>query len=1171
MRNFFRSAAVGIVLICCYLSGFSQGSTSKGTEFWTAYMANSNPPGSDMGSVMFLYITSDVNTSGVVTLKDKSYTQLFQVTANKITTITIPATAFINAQGTFDKGIHITSLQPVAVYAHIFAENSSGATLLLPVPTLGKDYYSINYIQKSNQKSTYSAFMVIATEDNTTVEITPTATLLDGKAANQTFQVKLNTGQVYQGLSSTDLTGTRISSTGSDKGACSKIAVFSGSTRIYIGCISTSNKENISSDNLFQQVYPTASWGKNYITVPLKKRNYDIFRIVLNDSNTKVQLNGTPLNSTAFVNGLYYEFNSDKPNVISADKPIQIVQYAVTQGSTLTCGSDANDVGDPEMIYLTPLEQTVDHVTLFSANNFLILNSYINVLLKTNQVATFLLDGVHYSTFTPVPGNPAYSYAQISVASGTHSISAAIGFNAIAYGFGVHESYGYAAGTNLQDLNSFVALQPRGTNLLLPNGCTGVGYNLLLNLPYQPSVIIWDMKDGTAPVTDVNPQAQVVQRDDQTLYLYKYPKSPINVKAGKYIAVATATNPNTTICGSTLQYELDYTISDPPTAKFGVSDACLDDPATFTDQSAISVPVKTWSWDFGDGQPASVSQNSTHKYASPGDYTVSLAITDVDGCTSVASQKVHIYAKPKSEFTAPVTGCIGQNIVFANNSSTTEGKIVKWIWDFGDGGTNTFDNSTASVNHTYTQSGTYIATLTVVSDNSCTSQPYSQSITIGPLAEVDFLMPDICEADPFALFTNKSTIADGTEPDLIYHWDFGDNNNKVDPNISTEKDGKHHYSAAGTYTVTLSVQSKYGCISSKTRSFTVNSNNPIVDFAPENTSSLCSGNDIVFVDKSSVVTGAITKIVWYFDYNNDPLNAVTFNKADIPVDRKYRHTYNVTELTQKTHTYEVREVAYTGETCFNTTDKYITINTSPVVSLLPTPDICQGANPVQLGINTNGFIGTGVFSGPGVSPQGLFNPTIAGPGIASISYTFTSAGCDYTTSEQINIIPDPTVSAEPVVTMLEGIPITLNATAEGNSLTYKWTPSIGLNQDNVLNPIVNATDNTNYVLTVTSADHCTAQASVLVKVLKNIIVPNAFTPNGDGINDTWMIKYIDKYPGCTVDIFNRYGQKVFTSINYNQEWDGKYKGNYLPSGTYYYIINLKNGRTTVSGSVTIIR
>jgi gliding motility-associated-like protein len=86
-----------------------------------------------------------------------------------------------------------------------------------------------------------------------------------------------------------------------------------------------------------------------------------------------------------------------------------------------------------------------------------------------------------------------------------------------------------------------------------------------------------------------------------------------------------------------------------------------------------------------------------------------------------------------------------------------------------------------------------------------------------------------------------------------------------------------------------------------------------------------------------------------------------------------------------------------------------------------------------------------------------------------------------------------------------------------------------------------------------------------------IVIPNAFTPNGDGINDKWAIKYIENYPKCTVDIFHRWGGKVFSSVGYGVHWDGRSKGTDLPAGTYYYIINLKNGLSSMSGWVAIIR
>jgi gliding motility-associated-like protein len=90
-------------------------------------------------------------------------------------------------------------------------------------------------------------------------------------------------------------------------------------------------------------------------------------------------------------------------------------------------------------------------------------------------------------------------------------------------------------------------------------------------------------------------------------------------------------------------------------------------------------------------------------------------------------------------------------------------------------------------------------------------------------------------------------------------------------------------------------------------------------------------------------------------------------------------------------------------------------------------------------------------------------------------------------------------------------------------------------------------------------------------ITPDIIIPNAFTPNGDGINDTWDIQKIGNYPDCSVQVFNRYGNLVYSSTGYSIPWDGTYKGIQLPTGTYYYLINLYAGIPVLSGFVTIIR
>jgi gliding motility-associated-like protein len=123
----------------------------------------------------------------------------------------------------------------------------------------------------------------------------------------------------------------------------------------------------------------------------------------------------------------------------------------------------------------------------------------------------------------------------------------------------------------------------------------------------------------------------------------------------------------------------------------------------------------------------------------------------------------------------------------------------------------------------------------------------------------------------------------------------------------------------------------------------------------------------------------------------------------------------------------------------------------------------------------------------------------------------------------------------------------------------------------MLQPQASPVDDISYKLTATSGEGCKASDDISIKVLKALHIPNAFSPNGDGIHDRWEIKYLNTYPGAAVEVYNRYGQLVYRSAGYSQSWDGTFNGNPLPVGTYYYIINPKNGRSQMSGYVDIIR
>ena len=159
------------------------------------------------------------------------------------------------------------------------------------------------------------------------------------------------------------------------------------------------------------------------------------------------------------------------------------------------------------------------------------------------------------------------------------------------------------------------------------------------------------------------------------------------------------------------------------------------------------------------------------------------------------------------------------------------------------------------------------------------------------------------------------------------------------------------------------------------------------------------------------------------------------------------------------------------------------------------------------------------------------------------------------------------------IILTEGQSVTLNGKAEGTNLRYFWTPSLYLDNPDILNPTASPIDNTHYTLTVISDDGCDLMVTdeVYIRVLKNLKIPNTFTPNGDLINDYWKITSLDTYPEAQIHVFNRYGQTVFKSVGYNEEWDGSFNGNPLPAGVYYYMIDLKTNSPIVKGSVLILR
>ncbi len=1441
MRSKLFTSSIFILIFSLISKG--QDFSNRGKEFWLSYSYHVGMLGGESPD-MTIYLSSDVLTNFKVEVFGGPIIQTGTIRAGEVISVTIPNQYFINDEGMFNnRAIRVTSEKPLVVYSYITRSAASGATLCLPVNVLGKEYYSVNFTQESNELNSNSFFTIIAVEDNTTVEITPSADTKNGWKANTTYSVNLNKGQIYQVLgytpdvSGVDLTGSRIRSIASGTGGCKRIAVFSGSGKIRIPA---SNCPFNSSDNLYQQLYPTGTWGKKYLTVPSKNNPNNYYRIIKADPSASVYVNGTLVPSSSFVNNTYYEFFNDRPNEIVSDKPVSVAQYFTTQGCD---GNSSFAPYDPDMIILNPVEQNINDVTLVNSNLFAASTTqyphqhHIHVIMKNGgtSISSFQLDGVKVapSLWTVHPSDPTYSYLYLAnVNQGYHRISSDSGFNALAYGYANAESYGYSAGANVKDLYQFVSVRNLFGTVNFPGTCRNSPFYLSMTFPYQPTQIKW-LFNGLIPDITVNSPTYDSSwiLNGKQLFRYQLPTVFSLPAIGTYPIKVLAQNPTPDGCSGEqeINYDLqvferpsatfslnsngclsdsvrftdlsngngrpvamwlwDFNdggvsdiqnpahlfttpgsynvvhaiitdigcvsdtasnrviISTPPVAKFGIeSPFCIGKPIRFLDSSVSgSMSIVKWYWNFGDGSPVVVATSNgpqLHTYSKGGTYTVSLKVEMAGGCQSTEFIKTltvsaspvaafefdkaclpsgtisfsnnssisdgsqgtlkylwnfgdggnstqafpghsftsvgpfavelkvisvagcrdsitkavnNIFAQPKAVFSLPAEICLGVDVNPKDASSAQASSIVIWKWDFGDGtvsadptpvhlysvagsykvklvvtsaagcisdtaihtitvnavptaafnvaspfcagkgisftdaskanagtitewkwdmgdGTSINKTSGEAVTHTFNQEKKYSVSLQVKTDKGCSSALYSRDIMVHPLPVALFSMPGNCLTDPFSQFKDSSTIADGSQSSFTYAWNFGDANaSSSNPNTSTLKDPQHKFTKVGSYNVSLSVTSADGCTADTTQAFFINGTQPKAAITIGNGSEACSNQLITITNNSSVDVGKIVKLDIYWDHINTPseIESISYPEPGAQFTHKYPEFFSPVSKEM-----EIRVVAWSGENCSNVYTQVIQLKASPQLNFEPISPVCANIKPFNISAVQvlNGLPGTGVFSGKGITPQGLFDPGAAGVGEHILTYTFSAVnGCENHAEQTIKISPIPVINAGPDRVLLEGGSVVLLGSGTGNAVNYSWWPVQGLNNTSIAQPTTTTLVDIEYTLVGTSADLCSDSDKVKVTILKMPLIPNTFSPNGDGIHDRWEIKYLESYPGATVEIFNRYGQPVFKTIGYNKPWDGTFKGNPLPAGTYYYIIAPKNGRQPMKGFVDIIR
>lgn len=235
--------------------------------------------------------------------------------------------------------------------------------------------------------------------------------------------------------------------------------------------------------------------------------------------------------------------------------------------------------------------------------------------------------------------------------------------------------------------------------------------------------------------------------------------------------------------------------------------------------------------------------------------------------------------------------------------------------------------------------------------------------------------------------------------------------------------------------------------------------------------------------------------------------------------------------------------------------------------------ISQGTTVCEGAITTLSASGGSKYSwtpSKGLSDSTLANPQ-AQPTDSTIYTVIVSNqfGCSDTAQVAINIWKKPVASAGPDKRTKAGKPVQIDGSVKGFDVSYYWTPS-NLDNPSSLTPVAIPSQSTTYTLHAVSGVGCGISTDEME--LRVYEIPNAFSPNGDGINDSWLIKSPEAFAGAAIEVYNRYGQIVYRSTGYSQPWNGTYNGAQLPVSTYYYVIDLRSTKEpNITGWVFIVR
>jgi PKD repeat protein len=413
------------------------------------------------------------------------------------------------------------------------------------------------------------------------------------------------------------------------------------------------------------------------------------------------------------------------------------------------------------------------------------------------------------------------------------------------------------------------------------------------------------------------------------------------------------------------------------------------------------------------GPSTNAAGNFNPGLAGLGTHTIWYKFTSTANCVDSISQTILVRAAPVAAFAIP-GGCLVNGLaIFPNASTVSDGQTLSYVWNFGDGSpTSTLLNPS----HNYLTEGTYTVTLTVTTNNGCVSDVDGPAtIGIKPQLSYPSLTPQCASATtPVSIAT--AAVTNGLTGNGVYSGPGTNAAGNFTPSIA----------GAGTHTIWYKFTTTGGCVDSISQTILVRAK-PVASFT-NTTGCLQPNGQMQFTNASSVPDAQTLSYVWNFG-DASPASTLLSPSHNYPGEGTYSVNLSVT----------------TNNGCIKDTTVAVVVSIKPQLQAnAALPAVCEDApsfalSPVPV---LNGVSGVGVYNGTGILANNLFNPMIAGDGLHSIWYVFTTTGgCKDSVSTSINVHPKPTSSftVNTDICLDQIAALTNNSTiSSGNINTWNW-------------------------------------------------------------------------------------------------------------------------------------